>query len=661
MSHAGPEWLSLAAIALAALSGAPGLAFSRESRAGERIAVVTLALACGGGIAAAAWALIAPTPGLVLHWAVPGGAIAVGIDAISAMFLLQIFVIALLGAIYGLGYWPQSAHPTNGRKLRLFYGSMTAGLALVVVARNSLLFLMGWEIMALAAFFLVSTEDEQASVRQAGYVYVVATRVGTLCLFAAFALLHSAIGSFDLIAPPPTRLASAIFLLGVAGFGVKAGLMPLHVWLPGAHANAPSHVSAFMSGVLIKIGIYGLIRMSSLFAHAPLWWGATVLVLGVVSAVLGVAFAIGQHDVKRLLAYHSVENIGIIAIGIGVAMLGRASGRTDWVVLGLAGALLHTWNHGLFKALLFFSAGSVVHATGTREIDRLGGLARAMPSTALYFLVGAVAICGLPPLNGLVSEFLVYLGLLRSAASGAGRLWLAGALATPSLALVGALAVACFVKVFGAVFLGQPRSDAARHAHESPRTMLFPMLVLATLCVCIGLRAPLFAPVLDEAVSAWAPELVGVRAPLLSLAPLVWISGAAVSLIVLGVAGAVVLRGLVRGKSAPVDVGTWDCGYARPTTRMQYTSSSFAETIVGLFAWVLRPSEHAPKLRAVFPSHASYHSHVPEVVLDNLLVPAANGVGRGFQWMRWIQRGSTQRYVLYILITLVVLFAWRRS
>src|SRR5262249_16708559 len=286
---------------------------------------------------------------------------------------------------------------------------------LQVIARNAVLFLAGWEIMALAAFVLVSTEDDKPAAREVGYVYLVATRFGTLAIFAMFALLAAGGGTLDFDGWPralASPVGDAIFVLGLVGFGLKAGVMPLHVWLPGAHATAPSHVAALMSGVLIKMGIYGLVRLTSLCAQPPAWWGHTLLALGVLSAVLGVGFALGQHDLKRLLAYHSVENIGIICMGLGVAVLGPAPGRGgprargpgELVALGLAGALLHVWNHGLYKGLLFLSAGSVAHTAGTREIDRLGGLWRRMPWTGLAFLVGAVAICGLPPLNGLVSE-----------------------------------------------------------------------------------------------------------------------------------------------------------------------------------------------------------------------------------------------------------------
>jgi len=661
------EWLVAIAIAAAAVSGVPGLFRPRTGPAAERLftGLVTLAAvcACASGLGALA---LGSSHELAAAWSVPGGRLAIRVDAISAMFVLQIGLLAGLGAWYGLAYWPQSAHPADGRKLRAFYGAVTAGMLLLVVARNAILFLAGWEVMALAAFFLVSTEEEKPAVREVGYVYLVTTRGGTLCLFAMFALLGAASGTLDMdgwgraLASP---LRDAIFALGLVGFGLKAGMMPLHVWLPGAHASAPSHVSALMSGVLIKTGIYGLVRLTALAAAPPLWWGYALVGLGVLSGVLGVGFAIGQHDLKRLLAYHSVENIGIILIGLGVAVLGRSTGRPALVALGLAGALLHVWNHGLFKALLFLSAGSVLHATGTREIDRLGGLWRRMPRTALAFLIGAVAICGLPPLNGLVSELLVYLGLFR-AGSGDGGPWLAGVLAAPALALVGALAVACFVKVFGAVFLGQARTPDAERGHEAGPAMVIPMAVLAALCFGVALGAPLVARALDAAVAAWGGAAGAAPPPLATTAPLAWVSAASATLLA---ALALVFWWLLRRTRAaaadaaapPAALPTWDCGYAAPSARMQYTSSSFAETIVGLLDWALRPDRFVPRLDGPFPPAAAFHSHVPDTVLDRLILPTFSFAGRTFARLRPIQRGNVHLYLLYILGTLLALLLWR--
>jgi hydrogenase-4 component B len=598
---------------------------------------------------------------IVQAWSIPGAEFHVAVDGLSAIFLLPIFLISLLGSIYGLSYWRQSEHPRNGRKLRLFYGTLTAGMALLVVARNSILFLFGWEIMALSAFFLVATEDDREEVRDASWTFLVATHVGTLCLFAMFALLGGASGSFTLTTldrdslPPPVQ--TAVFFLALVGFGLKAGIMPLHLWLPSAHATAPSHISAIMSGVLIKMGIYGLVRVTSLLPSAPLEWGAVVLELGVVSGVLGVAYAIGQHDIKRLLAYHSIENIGIIVMGLGLAMIGRALGRADWIVLGLCGALLHVWNHALFKALLFLSAGSVIHATQTREIDDLGGLAKKMPLTALCFLVGAVAICGLPPLNGFVSEFLIYLGLFSTLGKSDGYSFAAVAFAAPALALIGALAVACFVKVNGTVFLGKARSDHAERAHESTMSMTGPMATLVACCFFIGMAPLVLAPVLSAAVRVWAPELRAMP-ELAALAPLDWISGMGVLLV-----GGVLLGGGVlwlRLRHSMVEkAGTWGCGYAAPTPRMQYTSASFAQMLVGLFAWALHPRAHEPKNLPLFPDKTSYHSEVPDAVLDEAVLPSFRFGAWLFTRFRVLQQGSIQAYLLYIFIALIALMLWR--
>jgi hydrogenase-4 component B len=658
------EVLILLGIVLAAASGVPGLLGSRFSMSGQWLTTLLAVLAAGLGLGGVGtfWATGASEP-IVLSWSLPGAEFHVAVDGLSAVFLLPIFLISLLGNVYGLAYWRQTEHPQNGRKLRLFYGTLTAGMALLVVARNSILFLFGWEIMALSAYFLVTTEDHQPDAREAGWIYLVATHVATLCLFALFALLRAASGSFTLAPLPEGSLtpgtATAVFVLALVGFGFKAGLMPLHVWLPSAHAITPSHVSAIMSGVIIKMGVYGLARTTSLLPNPPLEWGGIVLGLGVISGILGVAFAIGQHDLKRLLAYHSIENIGIIVMGLGLALLGRSLGPAgaDWVVLGLGGSLLHVWNHALFKALLFLSAGSVIHATHTREIDHLGGLAKGMPWTALGFLVGAVAICGLPPLNGFVSEFLIYLGLFGTLGHDGGPS-VAAAFAVPALAFIGALALACFVKVYGAVFLGTARSDHARHAHEAPPAMLGPMAVLVACCFLIGLAPRLLAPLIGRGVSAWAPGLTDAGARLVTLAPLGWITIMGLGLIAILLAtGAGLwlrLRNSVVAKGA-----TWGCGYIAPTPRMQYTSSSFAQMLVGLFSWALRPHTRRPRHLTLFPQKSAFHSAVPETVLDEAVLPAFRFGAWLFSWFRVFQQGNIQGYLLYIFLALIALLLWR--
>jgi hydrogenase-4 component B len=429
--------------------------------------------------------------------------------------------------------------------------------------------------------------------------------------------------------------------------------MPMHIWLPSAHASSPSHVSALMSGVVIKMGIYGLVRMYTLMpTSAPLWWGATILALGVVSGVFGVAFAIGQHDIKRLLAYHSIENIGIILMGLGMAWIGRTYQRPDWAALGLAGCVLHVWNHGLFKSLLFYSAGAVIHATHTRDIDHFGGLAKPMPWTSLSFLIGAVAICGLPPLNGFVSELMVYLGLFRTLGIGGGSTYPWAAFSAPALALIGGLASACFVKVYGATFLGAARHEHARHAHETSPTMLFAMLVTALCCIVIGIVPQLVAPAIQQTIT-----LAGVTESLADLVPFQSICiGAVVLLVLLLAGGAFLAQRIARGATSFI---TWDCGYAAPSARMQYTSSSFAEMLVGLFAWALRPKSHSPTIDTLFPKHAEFHSEVPDTILDRLILPASRWMTRGLALFRYLQQGSLQAYLLYILLILIFLFLWR--
>ncbi|MBI2376440.1 MAG: hydrogenase [Deltaproteobacteria bacterium] len=659
--------LILAAILVAALSGAPGLFLARDRRLGESIASVMMGAAAIAGIVGAglSFSRALPSNPLRLPLRAPGGEISLAVDGISAVFVIQIFLLSGLCSVYGLEYWAQKAHVENGRKLRFFFGLMTSAMALLVVARNGILFMAAWEVMTLSAFLVITTEDERNEVRDTGILYLTATKLGTLSLFGVLAILFVATGSFELAWPGGSvsanpRLADALFLLSVLAFGLKAGAMPFHVWLPGAHSNSPSHVSAVMSGVLIKTGVYGLIRVCSLFSDAPSWWGLLLMGLGVTSGVLGVAFALSQHDIKRLLAYHSIENIGIILLGLGLAMIGKSLQRPELVALGFAGCVLHVFNHGLFKGLLFLSAGAVVHATGTRAMDRLGGLSKSMPKTSLAFLLGAIAISGLPPLNGFVSELLIYLGLLRGVVVEENGAWLvvmAGSVA--SLAAIGALASACFVKVFGVVFLGEGRTSDGAHAHDPGPAMLVPMSILAGLCVVIGLFPATVAPVLDGAVRSFAPDLEATLPRLSSLAPFGWLSGAAAALIGAALALASFLRRRI-SRSPMATAPTWGCGYAIPRPTMQYTASSFAQQLVDLFSFALLPSRHRPHVEGMFPKPSTFESHVPDVVLDRGIMPVVRQTARALVAMRWLQQGTIHAYLLYMLLTAIVLLAIER-
>jgi len=584
----------------------------------------------------------------------PGGVLALRLDAITAVFLLPLFLVVAGGAVYGLGYWPQRKNPRNGRKLRLFYGLISGAMILLLSAHNGVLFLMAWEVMALAGFFLIITEEDKEEVRRAGYIYLIATHAGTLALFALFALLAHNSDSllFPAMGTLPLAGSSLIFLLGLFGFGMKAGLMPLHIWLPGAHAAAPSHASALLSGIMIKTGIYGLVRITSFFTEIPVWWGWTLLILGAISGIFGVALAISQHDIKRLLAYHSVENIGIITLGLGLALLGRSYNQPALILLGLSGCLLHVINHALFKSLLFLSAGSIIHVVGSREIDHFGGLLKRQRWTGLYFLGGAVAISGLPPFNGFVSEWLIYLGAFQSIHHPGSALSPA-LLTAPALALIGALALACFVKVFGISFLGEPRSVGAAKAHEASRTMLWPMGLLLFVCVWIGLLPTSLRPLLEQAASDWSgnpllPKLSGHLVPLSAISIAGWL-----------LLGLLLLMGWwLQRQSAKAsrDIGTWGCGYQFPAARIQYTSSSFADTLVRLFRFGLWSQRHGGQVNGLFPLREKFTSHTPDLVLDRAMIPAFAGFSWLFRWLRsLIQNGVAAIYLLYIALTLIVL------
>jgi hydrogenase-4 component B len=583
--------------------------------------------------------------------AVGGEGLYLRLDAISALFLALLGVVGAAASVYAGEYWAEAAHPRSARPGRVWWSVMLLNLGWVLLASNGLHFLIGWELFTLAAYFLITLDRQRREVRAAGWLYLGASHAAVLALFGFFTLLAVRTGSWDLGPMRDRPELAPLFWLALFGFGLKAGMFPLHIWLPSAHATAPSHVSAMLSGVTLKIGIYGLVRFSG-WLPVPLAAGAVVAGLGVASAVLGVAFALGQHDLKRLLAYHSVENIGIILLGLGFALVAASQGNPGWGRLALAGGLLHVWNHGLFKALLFFGAGSVLHSTGTREMSRLGGLWRAMPWTAGSFALGAVAISGLPPLNGFVSEWLVYLGLIDATLARGAAAWAALGAAI-LLGVTGALALACFVKVCGVVFLGAPRSNEAAGAHECGPAMRGAMGVLAGMCVAIGLAPLVFWPAIARAAGAWNPAWAGTDppAPLLQLG---WVHVALVLLVAVA-AGWLWRRVRARGLARAV---TWDCGYAAPTARMQYTAGSFGGLISEWFAGILRPERHEQRPEGYFPAAAALTEHTPETVLERVVEPAGRAVLRVSALVRRLQHGRVQAYVMYILIGLVALAAW---
>ena len=646
-----------AALLLLLLSGLLALPGWRGSAFWDRLSLGAGMAGAVLGLGATMYCLIQPQAStLSLPWS--GGAhFSLRLDGLAAVFLLPAFLLGGCGLLYGTGYWPHAKQPGSSTWIRTFYPPLLAGIALLLTADNGVVFLIGWEIMALSGYLLVVTEWRQGEVQQPGLIYLAATHAGTLALLGLFSLLGEetcltampTAGSLNVAATP---FAHAIFLLALFGFGCKAGIMPLHIWLPGAHAAAPSHVSALMSGIMIKTGIYGILRVTSFFQVPPAWWGWVILGLGVVSGIIGVVFAIAQHDIKRLLAYHSIENIGIILIGVGSALLGRCYGLEAIAVLGMAGALLHVINHGLFKGLLFLSAGSMIHATGTRQMTAYGGLARTMPLTALFFLGGAIAICGLPPLNGFVSEWLIYLGLLQAGLTTTGPL-LGILLAVPALAVIGGLALLCFAKVFGLCFLGTARAVHSS-AHEAPASMLTAMGLLLAACLWIGLAPATVLPLLARGISQWLGRAGQDLPSLAALAPVGYISaGALVFLLCLAL---VVLLSRRGGKTAAPLAPTWGCGYSNPLPRAQYTTSSFAEMIMKLFNWALSTRFEKKEPAGLFPAAGSLHSHTPDGVLDLLLIPGFRSLaGIATRIRRTIHQGIIGIYLLYTALTLCLL------
>ncbi|MEN6428029.1 MAG: proton-conducting transporter membrane subunit [Phycisphaerales bacterium] len=644
------------------LSGAAAVLLGRS-----RVAPWLAALGVWAGCGAVAIPVIAVLTGhtvepLQIAWSIPGGSLSFGLDGLSAFFCLPILLVSPLAALYGCEYLAQENKPLGS--ILFFYNVLVASMLLLMVARNGLLFLVVWEIMAISSFFLVIFDDEHTHVREAGWTYLIATHIGTAALLVFFALLGRQAGSLDFeamagakLAPP---MASVLFALAAVGFGSKAGFFPLHVWLPEAHPAAPSHVSALMSGVMIKTGIYGLLRALTMLGTPLAAWGWTLVIIGLVSGVLGVAFALAQHDLKRLLAYHSVENIGIIALGIGTGLLGLSWNQPALVVLGFGGGILHVLNHAVFKSLLFLGAGAVVHSTHTRDIDHLGGLLKSMRWTGVTFLVASAAISGLPPFNGFVSEFLIYLAGFSGVRAGVAETVVLAIVVTGGLAIIGGLAAACFAKAFGTVFLGEPRSNHATGAHEVGAAMRWPMATLAMICLGIGLLSPLAVRTVLPAVQIVAGTDVAALGTSSALATHVLSSTAWVSFSLLLLAAGLffIRRRLPRGQEQTV-TGTWDCGYARPTARMQYTASSFAQPLTDLFRFILRTRKQSDQVQGFFPKAATFGTETPDAAREWLFVPLFRTIDRAVAPIRRMQHGRVHEYLLYIAIVLVLLLIWK--
>ena len=580
----------------------------------------------------------------------PGtGPVLIGFDGLSLFFLFTFQLLSLAASLYAIGYLRH--YVERGFSVRghlSFFTLLIVAIQLVAIVQNALVFLIAWELMALGAYFSIVFDKDKEEVRRGGFWYFAATHASVLLLYVCFLTLHEQTGSWNFddfasyTAYDPKALA-VILLTGFIGFGIKAGFMPFHAWLPNAHSAAPTHVSGLLSAINIKAGIYGMARLMMILPALNAAYGWGLLAVSLVSAVLGVWYALAQHDIKRLLAYHSVENIGIIGLGLSVAWLGRCYALPELVALGFAGALLHTLNHAIFKGLLFFGAGNVRLCAHTGDIDKMGGFARVIPLTAATFLVGAISICGLPPFNGFVSEFIIFKSFFR-----AGNLLhdyapLVMLVSAVGLAFMGGLAVACFTKLYGIVFLGENRSGVASDPQSEKGWSSAPLVGLAGLCAVLGIFPQtglhLVAPALGEfataaqAPAAWAAPLGQLQVVFALFLALV----AAVCAVKFGLQGTTGVR--LRE--------TWGCGYVAVTPRMQYTASGFAEELVKLGRPVLDLAMHWKPLRGVAPAASAFRSHCHDR-MENGWLRVNRNIGRVLSAFRWIQSGNIRHYVLYL-------------
>jgi hydrogenase-4 component B len=613
---------------------------------------------------------------LFLHQAT-GLSLGYAVDGLSAWFLLILSVLAVPVAVYSLGY---VAHPPLDRRsafLGIGFNVLVGAVEIVFAAGDVLTFLGAWELMTLTTAALVATEHTSLASRRAAYLYLAMSHLATGCLIAAFMALASVTGtlSFSALLSSPLLtsepLRHGLFALFFIGFGVKAGIVPLHVWLPEAHPAAPTSISAFMSGVMIKTGIYGMVRVCAFGLGVPfLSWGVIIVLVGGLSALLGVLYALMQHDLKRLLAYHSIENIGIILLGLGAGMIGLSYGRGDVAALGVAASLYHVLNHAVFKGLLFLGAGSVVMAAGTRHIEHLGGLMRRMPWTGLCFLIGAMAISGLPPLNGFASEWLTFQAFLfgfRGSTEPLVHLLfpLGGAL----LALTTALAAACFVKAFGITFLALPRSAAAAQAHESPAVMIVPQVMLAVMCLGLGLFPGAVLATLEPVVRAlpgFAPHSFSAGHSLAMTSGLDAFDRVLPALfgVALLVAGGLGLLMASRRSVNVRRVPTWGCGGVL-TAGTEYTATAFSKPLMLIFSSLYRPSRHVEALTEVSPyftREVRYRSEIEPTFERRVYEPLVRAVLRVATGMRVLQAGSLQSYIAYVIamvVTLVLIVWWR--
>jgi formate hydrogenlyase subunit 3/multisubunit Na+/H+ antiporter MnhD subunit len=641
-----------------------------------------LSLASLGAVIAGAWTVGAErVQTFVLPAGLPDLPFHLRLDLLSGYFLVVVGLLSFFVSIYSIGYVKAYIGHRSITSLVVFYTVFLAGMLLVVLADDAFFFLIAWEMMAASSYFLVMFEDERIENRRAAFLYLVVAHVGAIGILLSFGVMAGlATGfagfqsyTFDAMRETelPAGLATLAFLLAFFGFAAKAGVIPLHVWLPEAHPVAPSNVSALMSGVMLKTAIYGIVRVVfDLIGDFPWWWGALVLVFGLISAVMGVLYALMQHDLKRLLAYHSVENIGIILIGIGLAMIFTSFNMSLLAALALIAGLYHTLNHAVFKGLLFMGAGSVLHATHERNMEEMGGLIRFMPWTAVLFLIGCISISALPPFNGFVSEWLTYQAFLLSPALPSPLLNLLIPLGSALLALTSALAAACFVKAFGVTFLGHQRGHGQHQIKESGWSMRIGMLLAAVTCLGLGI----FPTVMIQWIDPLAQELVGgAIAGSASGFGWMWLTPIAAErasysapIAFVGILSVVIITYLLlhARPGAITRVPLWDCGFEKVTSRMQYTATSFSMPLRRIFGYLFSIKEHvrrqSPGAHPAFPERLHYHLRVRDRFWMWMYQPVVDASFWLSRRIGRMQHGRIQLYLIYSFVTILVLLIFSK-
>lgn len=655
--------LPLSAIAVAASLLSGGIALF-SARLGRSAAVLSFSLLGVAAIAALVAGSAVLVTGATLSYELPLGLPwlpwRVRIDALSGFFLVLIGAVLMAVVAYGPGYVRQFEHGHNSfAVLGGFSGLFLAGMLLVIVADDAFFFMVAWELMSVSSYFLVAFQHENPANRRAAFLYLLMAHVGGLCILLSYGILAGFGGgfAFDLLrtAQVDANWATAAFVLALLGFGMKAGLVPLHVWLPEAHPVAASHISALMSGVMLKIAVYGFVRFTfDLVAEVQWSWGVAVLAVGSFSALLGVLYALMEHDLKRLLAYHSVENIGIIFIGLGLALIFLGTGHRLLGIIALVAALYHTINHALFKSLLFLGAGAILHTCHERDIQQMGGLLRRMPWTGLFFLVGCISISALPPFNGFVSEWLTFQAALQGFVLDSGVLRSLLPVAAAMLALTGALAVACFVKVFGVVFLGQARSRQVRHAREVSFGMRAGQAWLAILCLLLGV----FPTVVVTLMDAVPRQLLGAGLSQATAHGWLWltpVSAATASyaapLVLLAVAVAWWLAAMLLRRGGIRRCDPWDCGFSPPDPRMQYTATAFAQPIRRVFGLLFHIDERVETEAAI----TRHRLRVDDRSWGLFYEPIVRLVQGCARQVARLQSGNARAYLGWSLGTLLVL------